>query len=129
MVVLAADCLVDTDVIVDLLRGYAPAQIWIASQHNPGISRSARLEIIEGALNKIFQKQAINLVNEFESVEMTLSDFAWAEQQLARLRLSHNVGAFDCLIAAPAHRLQLPLYTRNLKHFTPLLGNLAQQPY
>jgi hypothetical protein len=32
-------------------------------------------------------------------------------------------------IAAPSYRLQVPLYTRSLKHFAPLLGRLAQQPY
>jgi hypothetical protein len=35
----------------------------------------------------------------------------------------------DCLIAAPSHRLNVPLYTMNLKHFTPLLGALAVRPY
>ena len=44
-------------------------------------------------------------------------------------RLRFGVGVLDCLIAAPAFRLQLPLYTHNLKHFTPLLGDLAQKPY
>ncbi|MEZ4670167.1 MAG: hypothetical protein R3E39_19855 [Anaerolineae bacterium] len=50
-------------------------------------------------------------------------------KQLFRLRLSHNVDSFDFLIAALAHRLQLPLYTRNLKHFGPLLGGLAVVAY
>jgi predicted nucleic acid-binding protein len=53
----------------------------------------------------------------------------WAREKLLKHRLSHNIDAFDCLIAAPSYRLQFPLYTRNLKHFTPLLGKLAQQPY
>ena len=35
----------------------------------------------------------------------------------------------DLLIAAPSQRLQLPLYTHNLKHLSPLLGTLAQKPY
>lgn len=35
----------------------------------------------------------------------------------------------DCLIAAPAQRLGVPLYTRNLKHFSPLLGDLAVMAY
>lgn len=35
----------------------------------------------------------------------------------------------DCLIAASAHRLQLPLYTANRKHFDPLLSGLVRQPY
>jgi predicted nucleic acid-binding protein len=43
--------------------------------------------------------------------------------------LSHGVGIMDCLIASVSYRLQVPLYTRNLKHFTPLLGALAQTPY
>ena len=35
----------------------------------------------------------------------------------------------DLLITAAARRLALPLYTPNLKHFVPLLGDLARQPY
>lgn len=56
-------------------------------------------------------------------------DHEWAIKQMLRYHLSHNVGAFDCLIAAPAYRLRLPLYTHNLKHFAPLLGDLARRPY
>jgi hypothetical protein len=33
------------------------------------------------------------------------------------------------IIVVPSHRLQLTLYTRNLKHFAPLLGRLAQELY
>jgi predicted nucleic acid-binding protein len=35
----------------------------------------------------------------------------------------------DCLIASTAGRLGLPLFTRNLKHFVPLIDPLAQAPY
>lgn len=35
----------------------------------------------------------------------------------------------DALIAAPAFCLQLPLYTRNTKHFLPMIPSLVQQPY
>ena len=48
---------------------------------------------------------------------------------LIGLSISHNVGSIDCLIASASHRLQLPLYTMNVKHFAPLLGGLAQKPY
>ena len=60
---------------------------------------------------------------------MASEDFDWAIRQSLRLRLSYNVGPMDCLIASVAHRLGLPLYSRNLKHFAPLLGDLAQAPY
>jgi predicted nucleic acid-binding protein len=87
------------------------------------------LEVIEGARDSTGLRLALELLNEFGLVEFTVSDFDWATQQLIRYRLSHNVDAFDCLIAAPSYRLQLPLYTRNVKHLAPLLGVLAQQPY
>jgi len=50
-------------------------------------------------------------------------------QQVERFQFSHHIGKDDCLIAAVAYRLQLPLYTHNLKDMTPLLGNLAVKPY
>jgi predicted nucleic acid-binding protein len=51
-------------------------------------------------------------------------------QQLERYRLSHGVGINDCLIASVAHRLQLPLYTHNLKDMRVLLGEtLVIKPY
>jgi predicted nucleic acid-binding protein len=50
-------------------------------------------------------------------------------EQLERFQFSHRIGMEDCLIAAVAYRLQIPLYTHNLKHMTPLLGTLAVKPY
>lgn len=121
--------LIDTNVVVDLLRKYLPAENWLAGQRDLGVSRVVWLEILEGVENKYERQRALRLLNDFELVELAAGDFDWATQQLIRYRLSHNVDAFDCLIAAPGYRLQLPLYTRNLKHFVPLLGMLAQAPY
>ncbi len=121
--------LVDANVIIDELRKYPPAETWLQGQNYLGISRAVYLEVIQGAVTKIEQRRAIKLMNRFQFIELIDADFKWATDQLIRFNLSHNIDAFDCLIAAPAHRLQLPLYTRNLKHFAPLLGNLAQQPY
>ena len=51
------------------------------------------------------------------------------QEALIRLKLNYNIDPFDCLIAATSYRLQTPLYTRNLKHFRPLLRSLTQRPY
>jgi len=123
------DCLLDTNIIVDLLRGHKPAQEWIATQQQPGISRAVWLEVLQGAQDGKAQRLIIKLLNEFDLVEFALSDFEGATKQLIRHNLSNSVHAFDCLIAAPCQRLQLPLYTQNLKHFVPLLGGLAQKAY
>ncbi len=121
--------LLDTLIVVDLMRRYPRAEDWLRGQTDLGINRAVWLEILDGAKNNVDQQRALRLLRDFELVDVTTSDFDWATQQLLRLRLSHNVGAMDCLIAAPAYRLQLPLYTQNLKHFEPMLGALAQKPY
>jgi predicted nucleic acid-binding protein len=84
---------------------------------------------IEGTLDSKGLRRALTLLKDFDHIELTPSDLEWANDQLIRFHLSHNIGMMDCLIASASQRLQIPLYTTNLKHFTPLLGSLAQKPY
>ena len=121
--------LLDTAVLVDLLRAYPPAGDWLSRQSPLGVSPVVWLEIIEGAEDKRAQVRAIKLLQRFERIEVVTEDFDWAIQQALRFRLSHNINMTDCLIASTAHRLNLPIFTTNLKHFHPLLGDLAQKPY
>jgi predicted nucleic acid-binding protein len=93
------------------------------------VTRMVYLEVIDGCKTKQKQRFALKLLSTFEFIEFSQNDFDWATEMLIQFRLSHNVGMNDCLIAAPAARLGLPLYTHNLKHFAPLLGPLAQKPY
>jgi predicted nucleic acid-binding protein len=65
----------------------------------------------------------------FERIDPLPEDFDWAIQRALKFKLSHNADMMDCLIASAAYRLNLPLYTSNLKHFLPLLGSLARKPY
>lgn len=121
--------LVDSSILIDVLRGYQPSEDWLVTQGQLGTTRFVWLELIEGAQDKSAQQRAIELLRRFEVVELAPEDMQWAVEQLIRFGLSHNVDAFDCLIASPHPRLNLPLYTRNLKHFTPIIGSLAINPY
>jgi predicted nucleic acid-binding protein len=121
--------LLDSAVLVDVLRGYQPAEDRLAEQAQLGVTRVVWLELLEGAQNKTAQAEAIKLLRRFVLVDLTPDDMAWAVKQLTLYGLSHNVGAFDCLIASVHPRLKVPLYTRNLKHFTPIIGSLAVSPY
>ncbi len=126
-----ATVFLDTNVLVDLLRNHPPAVAWKNSQGKAilGIMPIVWMEVIQGARDGRAQHRAVKFLKQFEMVYLTQSDMDWAMQQLRIYQLSHNVGMMDCLIAAPVHRLQLPLYTRNIKHFAPILGTLAQMPY
>lgn len=125
------DGIVDTAVIIDIYRGYTLAVQWLQANSKSifAITQIVWLEAVEGASNINEQSQIIKLLKLFAFVKHNESDLLWAMQQLEQYHLSHNVGMMDCLIAAPAYRLQLPLITRNIKHFTPLLSNLVQKPY
>lgn len=122
--------LLDTSIIIDLIRGFPDAHEWLkASDDTPGITRYVWLEVIQGAFNKQKQTDAITLLSEFQIIALSLEDMEWAVQALIKTRLAYNVDVLDCLIASTAYRLNIPLYTRNLKHFKPLLDNLALKPY
>lgn len=124
------EALLDTAIMIDLLRGFPDAERWLQDQPQTlGVTLYVWLEVIQGAPNKINQKRAIRLLNSFALVEVTSEDVHWAVAALTRTALTHNTDLVDCLIAATAARLNVPLYTRNLKHFTPLLKEAAIAPY
>lgn len=82
-----------------------------------------------GVTNKRAQVETLDLLNRFETLYVTQEDQDWAMESVERFQFSHHIGMNDCLIAAVAYRMQVPLYTHNLKDMTPLLGTLAVQPY
>jgi predicted nucleic acid-binding protein len=102
----------------------------LAKRQQPlGITPIVWLEAVEGAQNTRVQQRVLAALQNFGMVYLTPADFDWAMQQTIAFGLSHNVGMMDCLIASVSYRLQSPLYTKNIKHFAPLLGALAQNPY
>lgn len=123
------DTLVDTSIVIDLLRDYAPAVAWLKTQSLLAIPRVVVLEVIDGAQNKRNLAASLKMLDRFEIVPITDDDVIWAAEQMAFVRLSHHIDPMDALIAAVAQRLNAPLYTRNLKHFAPVVPQLAKLPY
>ena len=122
--------IVDTTVVVHLFRRYEPALIWYGSISQPlSITPVTWLEVMYGANSKAKQAACKTLLDEFSLVYVLSTDQAWAMQQMETYRLSHGITTNDCLIAAVVYRLQLPLFTHNLKDMSPMLGNLAVRPY
>ncbi len=73
--------LLDTNVIVDVLRQYPPAVNWLHIQQNLGVTHLVWLEVLNGVENKRKQQIAIQLLRRFEKVELTIADFEWAIKQ------------------------------------------------
>ena len=123
------DALLDTTVVLHLFRKYPPAINWFNNPQRYGVTSITWLEVMEGASNKANQAQSKWLLSQFDLLYLTYTDQQWAIQQLERFQFSHHIGRDDCMIASVAYRLQLLLYTHNLKDMTPLLGSLANKPY
>jgi predicted nucleic acid-binding protein len=121
--------LVDTTILVDVIRRHQPAAAWLSAQPPLGITPMVYMELMSGARDKTEQLKSARLLARFQMVYPTQADMDWAMEQQMAHALSHGVGVLDCLIASVNHRLQLPLYTGNLKHFARLLGDLARKPY
>lgn len=122
--------IVDTTVVIHLYRRYPPALAWYASLSQPlGITPITWMEVMYGAASKAKQASCKTLLNQFDLIHLTAADQDWAMQHMERYRLSQGIASSDCFIASVAYRLQLSLYTHNLKDMTPLIGSRAIKPY
>jgi predicted nucleic acid-binding protein len=118
--------LVDTDVLVECLRGSSQAKAWLDEVQSdeveiPGV---VAMELLMGCRNQRELRQVQMLMNSFRVVWPTSAEFARAYSILASLRLSTGLG-----IAAMALDRCVRLYTFNLKHFRAVPGLDARQPY
>jgi predicted nucleic acid-binding protein len=122
--------IVDTTVILHSFRRNAAARAWVDSQPvRLSVTSITWLEVMEGASSKANQVESKSVLGKFELIYLTTTDQQWAMDQLEQFQFSHHISMNDCLIAAVAHRLELPLYTHNLKDMTPMIGPLAVKPY
>lgn len=125
------DAILDTSVIIDLLRGLEPAARWFSSlgKKRPAITPVVWMEAVQGATDATKRAQAIRFLRQFRVEHPTPDDNRWAMRQLGRFHLSHGIHLQDVMIASVAVRLDAPLYTLNLKHYEPLPGLRAIRPY
>jgi len=123
--------LVDTDVMIDLLREYSPAVTWLDSLGEEKIILPGFvvMELIQGCRNKTEQEKVKR--------ELGAYSIAWPSSEMcdealsvfARYYLSYGLGIIDALIGQMAVALNLPLYTFNQKHYTAIPKLKTVQPY
>ena len=123
--------LIDTDVLVECLRGSTAAKAWLSTLQKDsfGIPGVVAMELLMGCRNQSDLQQTQKFLGSFNVTWPDASEFARGYNLLLRLRLSSGIGIPDCLIAAMALTRGARLYTFNMKHFQVVPGLDAQQPY
>lgn len=123
--------LLDTDVVIDFLRGNADAHTWLTSLGNEEIviSGFVALELLQGCANKQDQTKVERLISRFRIEWGSSQVYTNALETYRGFHLSHAIGMIDVLIGHIALELALPLYTFNKKHYRVITGLTTIQPY
>jgi predicted nucleic acid-binding protein len=124
--------LLDSDVLIDLLRDYAPATAWFATLHEneelmvPGY---VVMELIQGCRNKAEQERVQRELATYGVVWLSPTDCDKALEVFATYRLGHNAGLLDVLIGQTSVSLGVPLHTFNQSHYSFIPDVQTVQPY
>jgi predicted nucleic acid-binding protein len=122
--------LLDTDVLIDIQRGYSPAIAWFTNLTDvPSVPCFVAMELIQDAQNMQQVRKACQLVAPLPVVWATENDCARALSDFTAYHLSHSLGLLDALIAACAVGHNATLCTFNVKHYRVIPGLLTAQPY
>jgi predicted nucleic acid-binding protein len=120
--------LVDSDVLVDFLRGRAEAVAWVKEhQAELAVSPITVAELYVGARSPSEEERLTAFLALLAEAPLTAQEARRAGQLRRQFWPSHGVGLADALIAATVLSQGLSLATLNLKHF-PMLPGL-EPPY
>ncbi len=123
--------LLDTDILIECLRGSAAAQTWIEAAterefYVPGI---VAMELVLGCRNKQELRTVQKFLNKFDLIWPTTADFIHAYQLLSNHHLAVASSIPDCLIAAMSLQRSATLCTFNAKHYRHILNLDLEVPY
>ena len=123
--------ILDTDIMIDLLRKHPPAMAWLASLGDEEIALPGFvvMELIQGCRNKAEQIKVEKSATSHSVVWPSSKTCDEALSVFSRYHLSHSLGLLDALIGETALALNLPLHTFNQKHYAAVPNLKTVQPY
>jgi hypothetical protein len=122
--------LLDTDILIDIQRGYPPAIDWFSHLDElPSVPGLVVMELIQNAPNKQKVQEVLKLVAPLPVVWMTEIDCVQALSNFMTYHLSDRLGLIDALIAACAVGQDATLCTFNVKHYRVVPNLVISQPY
>lgn len=120
--------LIDTDILIDYLRGHTVAIVTIEENiHDLYLSVMNVAELHQGIRNEKERQKLTSTLAAFTILPITAEIATLGGTFSAKYRASHGAGLADCLIAATVHLHDLTLWTLNSKHY-PMLQDV-EVPY
>lgn len=123
--------LLDTDIMIDVLRRYSPALAWLGAlgSESIGIPGLVAMELLRGCRDKNEKQQVESTLRLYILHWPTQADCARAFSDFTAYHLSHGIGILDTLIAETAVGLDVELATFNQRHYGVLSSLRTIQPY
>lgn len=121
--------LIDTDVLIDVQRGFGAAADWFATDPDVGVPGFVVMELVQDARNSDEVQKALALVDGLEVVWPSEEECQTALKGFSTLHLSHGLGLLDALIAATAVGHGGVLNTFNERHYRMFPGLTTVRPY
>lgn len=124
--------LIDTDIVIDALRGFADAGVFLTAQRaSAGVQVSiiSAMELVVGCRNagELARIQQFLRQTTLVPVSGPISNTAF--RLVETYFLSHGLLIPDALIAATALEHGWVLYTKNVRHFQMIAGLTLHRPY
>jgi predicted nucleic acid-binding protein len=127
-----SSAILDSSVLIDVLRGHAGAIAFLGSLTSgkaPATHVMVVAELLAGTRDKQEQSIVESFLVSFQIISPTESDGLAALDLYRQHRLSHGVDWPDCMIASTALRLGAEIYTQNIKHFAAFPNLRVVRPY
>jgi predicted nucleic acid-binding protein len=123
--------LVDTDVMVDILRGHPPALAWLNAlgSESLGIPGLVAMELMQGCRSQTEQRRVVRVLHPYVLYWPTQQDCTRAYDAFVAYHLTLKIGMLDALIAETAVGMSVELATFNEKHYAALKSLATVRPY
>lgn len=123
--------LVDTDVLVDIVRQYSPAVQWLEQLGSADVTLPGFvvMELIEGCRSRTEQRRVECVIEPYEIIWPSEQTCDKALAFFAHHYLTYGLGILNAVIGQIAVDADAPLATFNRKHYSTIPGLKTLQPY